>query len=269
MERNRKLAIVIVVALALVAALIWSTLQGSSGAGFAALDNVQVSQAFLSRLIAVPNSTFANVGIGAAGGSIKKIATSPELTLAGKPEVLYIGAEFCPYCAAERWAMIVALSRFGAFSNLHYMTSSATDSFANTPSFTFYNSTYSSDYVSFVPVELTTNKEMNGTYPTLQTTNATEQQIGASFSPNGQVSFPFIDFGNRSVLSGSTYSPQVLDGMNWTQILSQAYQTNSTISQSVIGSANLLTAQICLATNNTPSGVCSQAYIQRIEKLFG
>ncbi len=34
----------------------------------------------------------------------------------GKPEVLFVGAEFCPFCAAERWPLIVALSRFGHFS---------------------------------------------------------------------------------------------------------------------------------------------------------
>ena len=37
----------------------------------------------------------------------------PALTSGGKPEILYVGAEYCPYCAAERWAMVVALSRFG------------------------------------------------------------------------------------------------------------------------------------------------------------
>lgn len=40
----------------------------------------------------------------------------PALTAAGKPDLRYIGAEFCPICAAERWAMYVALSKFGTFS---------------------------------------------------------------------------------------------------------------------------------------------------------
>jgi hypothetical protein len=30
---------------------------------------------------------------------------------AGKPEMLYIGAEFCLYCAELRWPLAVALSR--------------------------------------------------------------------------------------------------------------------------------------------------------------
>jgi hypothetical protein len=32
--------------------------------------------------------------------------------------MLYIGAEYCPYCAAERWPLVMALSKFGTFSNL-------------------------------------------------------------------------------------------------------------------------------------------------------
>ena len=39
-----------------------------------------------------------------------------------------MGAEYCPYCAAERWSMIVALGRFGTFSGLQTMRSSSTDS---------------------------------------------------------------------------------------------------------------------------------------------
>ena len=41
----------------------------------------------------------------------------------GKPEVLFVGAEYCPFCAAERWPLIVALSRFGHFGALHNMQS--------------------------------------------------------------------------------------------------------------------------------------------------
>jgi len=32
--------------------------------------------------------------------------------------VVYIGAEYCPYCAVERWPLIVALNRFGTLTNL-------------------------------------------------------------------------------------------------------------------------------------------------------
>ena len=36
----------------------------------------------------------------------------------GRPGVVYVGSEFCPYCAADRWALVVALSRFGTFAHL-------------------------------------------------------------------------------------------------------------------------------------------------------
>ena len=67
--------------------------------------------------------------VGKGSGVSPLIATSgqPALTSGGKPEILYMGAEYCPYCAAERWAMVVALSRFGTFSNLHLIHSSSAD----------------------------------------------------------------------------------------------------------------------------------------------
>src|SRR6266568_183753 len=51
----------------------------------------------------------------------------PLLTASGKPEIVYVGAEYCPFCAAERWALSVALSRFGSFSGLRLIHSSSTD----------------------------------------------------------------------------------------------------------------------------------------------
>src|SRR6202043_382420 len=50
----------------------------------------------------------------------------------GKPEILYVGAEYCPYCAAQRWAVVTALSHFGTFSGLGTTTSSASDVDPNT-----------------------------------------------------------------------------------------------------------------------------------------
>ena len=35
-----------------------------------------------------------------------------------RPVVFFYGAEFAPYAAAERWPVVVALSRFGTFSAL-------------------------------------------------------------------------------------------------------------------------------------------------------
>jgi hypothetical protein len=82
--------------------------------------------------------------------------SGPALTLAGKPQILYIGAEFCPVCGAERWALVVALSQFGTFTNLQQTTSAARD--GHIPTVSFYGSSYASPYVTFTPVETTTNQ---------------------------------------------------------------------------------------------------------------
>ena len=104
-------------------------------------------------LTTVPAATLESVGSGATYPKSVSPVSAPPLTSAGKPEVLYIGAEYCPYCATERWAMAVALSRFGTFSGLHGIHSSSTDVYASTPTLTFYKSRYTSKYLTFTPVE--------------------------------------------------------------------------------------------------------------------
>ena len=55
-----------------------------------------------------------------------------------KPVVFFYGAEFAPYAAAERWPLVLALSRFGTFSQLGLMQSSASAAFADLSTFTFW-----------------------------------------------------------------------------------------------------------------------------------
>jgi len=102
--------------------------------------------AVISQITGLPASEFNAVGQGTANNLIKPVKGTALTGATGKPEVLYIGAEYCPYCAAERWALIVALGRFGTFSGLQTTTSSSTDIYPNTPTFTFRGATYTSDF---------------------------------------------------------------------------------------------------------------------------
>lgn len=242
-------------------------------------DNNPVPQSMISKL-EIPNNISNQVGIGAAAYSaVSSINNTPPLTLNGKPEILYIGAEFCPFCAAERWPIIIALLRFGTFSNLHFMTSSASDYAPSTSTFTFYNSTYTSPYISFVSIEETTNQKTGNQpgymgYDSLQQPNSSEQYIFATIDLNNHAlskacgGIPFVDFANRSAIMSSGYDPlAVLGKSNWSTTAQTLYNTSSLQSQSIIGEANLLTAKICEADNNTPQSVCSQPYVKNIEKL--
>ncbi len=262
------LAVLAIIAVAAVAIFLFAP--GSTGAlgpsnynatGFTSYDNMRVNQSFINGLNVSNNVS--NYVVQGSIANYPQMANGSMLTYNGKPEILYIGAEYCPYCAAERWAMIIALSRFGKFTGIEYMTSSATDAYANTPTFTFVNATYSSPYISFVPVEIETNKEANGGYPALQNMTQSESIIANKYDPGQGI--PFIDMANYSIIDGSQYLPNILQGMDWDQIAAQLKNPNSTVAKAIIGSADVLTAEICKIDNNKPAGVCGQSYVLKID----
>jgi thiol-disulfide isomerase/thioredoxin len=220
--------------------------------------------------VTAPNAgVLAAVADGGVANPLKPIGSASPLTGAGsKPVVLYIGADYCPYCAAERWSLILALSRFGTFSNLHLMTSSSTDVYPNTPTFTFYGSSYSGPYLDLQTVE-TENRDLQP----LQTPTAAQQQVFATYDAppysSTAAGIPFIDIANQQVEISSGYSPGLLDGLTWSQIASQLSVPTAAPTQAIAGNANWLTAAICRATGNQPGSVCSAAPIPQLEAQLG
>ncbi len=185
----------------------------------------------------------------------------------GKPLITYIGAEFCPYCAAERWALAVALARFGTFSNLSGTHSSGTDVYPDTQTLSFYRSTFTSPYVDFQAVEEASNQQVGGTYQTLQTPTAAQRALMAKDDPQGSI--PFLDIANRYVVTGSSFSPQVLQGLSRNQIAAQLADPSSAVAQAVDGAANAITAAITAVTGNQPSTVANSAAIAAIAQKLG
>ena len=107
---------------------------------YSPLKGTPVSTSVLQDLTGVNDTTLSAVGLP-TGVSPPASISGGALASGGKPEVLYIGGEFCPYCAIQRWALIVALSHFGTFSGLEFWESSAGDINAMTPTFSFANAT--------------------------------------------------------------------------------------------------------------------------------
>ncbi len=107
---------VIVVVLGLI---IWKSSTSSSSAATGTQGTTAEASLVTKQITSVPVSTLNAVGKGTNVGALIPTTGQPALTSGGKPQVdLQLGAEYCPYCAAERWGMVVALSRFGTFSNL-------------------------------------------------------------------------------------------------------------------------------------------------------
>ena len=111
---------------------------------------VDATQQVITSITGLPASELDAVGTGSANNLVKRVTANPLTGPNGHPEVFYMGAEYCPYCAAERWPMIIALSRFGTFTGLKTTSSSSTDIYPNTPTFTFHGATYTSQYVDLI-----------------------------------------------------------------------------------------------------------------------
>ena len=214
---------------------------------------------------------FATVGEGGQEGELSRLTgTKPLSDSAGKPEVIYVGGEFCPYCAAERWSMIMALSRFGTFTGLKEMSSSSTDTDPSTSTFTFVDSTYTSQTVDFMPVE-----EEDQNQNPLQTPSASVEQIFTTYdqqpysdSAAGEPGFPFLDIGGDYVLYQTGFDPAMLQGLSWKQIATDLGNLKSPVTLAIVGNANFLSAAICLADSNQPSSVCASSTIQGIETVL-
>jgi thiol-disulfide isomerase/thioredoxin len=258
-RRRRMLAIggIAVIVAVVVAIIVVSVVNKKTPSAQSGSSSGPLPASVLKKLT-VPQSTLAPVGVGTSATSALKPVTGPALTSGGKPEMLYIGAEWCPYCAAERWAMAVALSRFGTFTPLSGVHSSSTDVYPNTATLTFYKSTYTSKYLTFTPVE---NQDVNRN--TLVPVTSAQQALWTKYAPPGN-GYPFIDIGNRFV-TGVTYNPAVLKGLTWQQIANDLHNPSSAVAKGAVGSANLFTAAICKMTGNAPSNVCTSAPISSLE----
>lgn len=192
----------------------------------------------------VPTSTFNAVGRGAVASAATALKSS-SLTANGMPKILFVGAEWCPYCAAQRWVLAVALSRFGTFGGLGEVYSAATD--GDLASLSFHGATYKSDYLVF-----DANEVQDRNHNTLDKLTAADQAIYQAYATG----FPFIDIAGQYQV-GAMYDPNVLTGMTQAQIAAALKDPNSQVAQAIVGSANSLTATLCKVTGNKPASVCT------------
>jgi hypothetical protein len=259
----------------------------------------------------IPIKVGGNSTIEVNGNSEFKL---PLLTYNGKPTFVYIGAQGCPFCAGMRWALAIALSRFGNFSKLFYDRSATSD--ANVPTFTFdynanlfYNAVskpsinngaapygdsnptpffvgayYNSSYINFIPLdEIGSSFLVNITgiadaSPFVFNNVVLTSQAFNSYHGFGIYNFlaggvPFFDINNQYVFDGASINAGTYltsSGLNpaysthQDMLNSIENPTSGSFGQTVLGAANILTAQICETLNNT-APVCSLSYISKLE----
>ncbi len=248
----------VAVVVLLVVAFVVVKLNQSPAEPQAAQTNARVA----AEVASVPASTLNAVGTGTSTG-LRALSGVPELTANGKPEVLYLGGEFCPFCAAERWALATALSRFGTLSGVSFIHSSPSD--GDLPTLTFYKSGYTSKYLTFTPVEWYGEADDASTpfgHVYLQQPTAQEAALFARYAGG---SIPFLDIANRYLLPQTQYSPEDISGLTWAQIATAMQNPSSSVAKDIDGAANRLTAAMCTLTHGQPGGVCTSAGVKAAE----
>ena len=276
------LVVVIVATLVLVKVLSGSPSTTSKGS-FSPVDTTTMSQ-----LAGVPMSVFNTVGVTSPVVQVTSpipIKSQPPLTAQTSsgttvPEVLYLGAEYCPYCAAQRWSTIIALSRFGKWSGLGNTASYAHDTYPNTASFTFVRSSFKSKYIVFKGIEEYTNylNAAGTNYQLLQTPTKAEMALVVKYDTPKYIPgltksdgnpIPFLTMDNKFLVSGASFSPDTLTNLTRSAIATGLTDSSSPVTDAIIVSANYQTAAICSLTNNKPSNVCTSSGVMAAKKKMG
>jgi hypothetical protein len=231
-------------------------------------------------IASVPKSVYDTVGVNSPDSpvtplrSTTKGGTAPMWRAevnggAPEPVVFFYGAEFAPYAAAQRWPLVLALSRFGTFRRIGLVQSSATTAFANVSTFTFYDTYYTSKYVILEPIERYGSLNPTGaTYLSLQTPDQRQRAAIANYASSA-TTFPFLDVGNRWVLNGASITPSVLMGLSQDQIAGDLSSVASPLTQAVVSAANEITASICAVDGQQPGSVCASRGVLAADQALG
>jgi hypothetical protein len=264
-------AVGLVVVIIAVLVIVKVTGGGTTNNATAAFTSVTPAPATVVREVTnIPASVYNKVGVTSSTAQVSPptvLTGQPPLSLKGKsPAMLYYGAEYCPYCAAERWAMTAALSRFGTWSDLKITASSHTDVFPMTNTFSYHGATFTSPYLTFSGVEQYSTVPTSNGYANLQDPTKAEQAIlekyssskylGAGASSSGGISFPFVNIGNVLLFSGASYTPGILQGQSWSQIAGNLTDASNPATQAIVATANYMSAGICASTKGNPGSVC-------------
>jgi hypothetical protein len=265
-DRRRRMAVIggsVLGVLAVVAVIVVVGVTSNNGSSkkISTGDRTPAAASLVAQVTGVPAATLGAVGPGTVKSGPKAVKDAP-LTSGGKPQIFYVGAEYCPYCAASRWALVQALSRFGSFDHLSLTRSSSTDAYPETPTFSFHGASFTSSTVAFDGRELQTR-----TGALLDSLPANETAIWHRYT--GQGSYPFLDIAGRYVETGQTVNPAVLRGLSAEEIAGRLSNASDPVTKQIIGSANLVTAAICSATGDQPTSVCSADGVVAAKKALG
>lgn len=185
------------------------------------------------------------------------ISNEPLKRPSGKPLVFFMGAGFCPFCAAERWAIVNALSNFGKWEGLIETASAGHDEkYLNIPTVNFARAKYTSDNVEFVGRETA-----DSNFEPLQELDEKDYEIVDTFNPDQIIPFLLID--GQFMQVGAGYSPQILEGMDHAKVRAELENPTSSVGKAMRQEIDNITALVCKSIGGK-AGICG---IEKIKSL--
>ena len=190
-------------------------------------------------------------------GKFMHVTDEPLKVPSGKSLVFFMGAGFCPFCAAERWAIVNALANFGKWDGLVETASADHDEkYLNIPTVSFARAKYESDYVEFVGRETADRN-----FEPLQELGEKDYEILDTFNPDQIIPFLLID--GQFMQVGTGYSPQILEGMDHAKVRAELANPASPVGKAIRAEIDNIAALICKSIGGR-AGACNSENIKSL-----
>lgn len=190
-------------------------------------------------------------------GKFMHVTNEPLKMPGGKSLVFFMGAGFCPFCAAERWAIVNALSNFGRWEGLVETTSADHDEkYLDIPTVSFARAKYESEYIEFVGRETADRN-----FEPLQEIDEKDYEILDAFNPDQIIPFLLID--GQFMQVGTGYSPQILEGMDHAKVRTELANPASPVGKAMKVEIDNITALICKSIGGR-GGACNSDNIKSL-----
>ena len=174
----------------------------------------------------------------------------------GKLSVFFMGAEHDPFCAAERWAVVRALQKFGQWEGLKQTMSAARDEpFLNLPTYDFTEATYTSSHIEFMARELRDRE-----FKPLQKLLKTEERLVRKFNPEKEI--PFLLVGGRFMQIGAGFTPKIFIGHTFRQTETELKKAESEIRKTIDAEGNIVAALLC--ASGLPPELCKETGVAEL-----
>ena len=168
-----------------------------------------------------PNTSFGPINLVKTGKSnFYQDLDANALFINNMVSFVYVGGEFCPICAMERWAIVMALSNYGNFSSPSFYNSSE----GNIPTYDFTKISYSSSVVNFEKVEVSDQQTHS-----LEPLTGIPASLYEKYNSNQYI--PFICIGGTFIQigSGKSFNTASFSGLSSQQIESQIQSKNGPV----------------------------------------